>query len=561
MNDLHNAYATLGVPLGSSMETITRRYKRLIMVWHPDRAHTPEQKEFAEEELKKINNAKDLLTKHFGANGGHKASGCNCQPGATTASGTGGRASSSGSAGPGPGPAYHRNKSPEEKYQEEQAAKKRDADRKAREEAEANAKRAQEQYKQQTSQQTMDTAMQQQAALQDEKLRWKISIGIVIAFIVLEIFGSMTVGAKHWVQDTTRNWKWPTWQSEKPPDTTPPIVIPDTTTTTDTATITDTTPVPVEVKEDPCSLPNPSSTPPKIILPNLHNWVRQAVTQWSVNCQGDASGTITGRDEKGRLVVSQEYGKDWSIIQQWTFNYGWAGSGETVTVDLYKPAFNFVGRSIYAYDQDHNVIEIRQQDGHQRAIVTATIQRSPGGAYYQTILKFFELATGSMTDTRVLSDANDPYMNSTFYQYGMLGGSTPKTVTSDPLAPIVTDDFMKRYGLDKPSTGLGNKIYTSPFAPPADPNSTLLNPSTTPSFLRKKYGLDGLSTPSTTKPSLSELLDQTKTTPTTKSFFDKKYDGLDSLSTPSSSTSNLSDLLKKYKSSQPTTSSPSTGGP
>lgn len=560
MNDLHNAYATLGVPLGSSMETITRRYKRLIMVWHPDRAHTPEQKEFAEEELKKINNAKDLLTKHFGANGGHKASGCNCQPGATTSSGTGGRASSTGSAGPGPGPAYHRNKSTEEKYQEEQAAKKRDADRKAREEAEANAKRAQEQYKQQTSQKTMDTAMQQQAALQDEKLRWKISIGIVIAFIVLEIFGSMTVGAKHWVQDTTRNWKWPTFQSEKPADTTPPIVISD----TPPVTIPDTTPVPitpVEVKEDPCSLPNPSSTPPKVILPNLHNWVRQAVTQWSVNCQGDSSGTITGRDEKGRLVVSQEYGKDWSIIQQWTFNYGWAGSGETVTVDLYKPAFDFVGRSIYAYDQDHNVIEIRQQDGHQRAIVTATIQRRPGGAYYQTILKFFELATGSMTDTKVLSDANDPYMSSTFYQYGMLGGSTPKTVTSDPLSPIVTDDFMKRYGLDKPSTGLENKNYTSPFASPADPNNSLLTPSTTPSSLRKKYGLDGLSTPSTTTPSLSELLNKTQTTPTTKSFFDKKYGGLDGLSTPSSSTSNLSDLLKKYKSSQPTTSSPSGGGP
>lgn len=536
MNDLHNAYATLGVPLGSSMETITRRYKRLIMVWHPDRAHTPEQKEFAEEELKKINNAKDLLTKHFGANGGHRASGCTCQPNAS--SGTGGRASSTGSAGPGPGPAYHRNKSAEEKYQEEQAAKKRDADRKAREEAEANAKRAQEQYKQQTSQQTMDTAMQQQAALQDEKLRWKISIGIVIAFIVLEIFGSMAVGAKHWVQDTTRNWKWPTFQSEKPPDTTPPIVIPDTTTTTDTATIPDTIPVPVEVKEDPCSLPNPTSTPPKIILPNLHNWVRQSVTQWSVNCQGDrSSGTITGRDEKERLVVSQEYGRDWSIIQQWTFSYGFAGSGETVSVDLYKPAFDFVGRSIYAYDQDHNVIEIRQLDGHQRAVVTATIQRRPGGAYYQTILKFFELATGSMTDTRTLYDSNDPYMSSTFYQYGMLG-SVPKTVTSDP-------------------------IYTSPFTPPADPNSTLLTPSTTPSFFKRK-GLDGLSTPSTSTPSLSELLKKNAdplTAPSTKSFFDKKYGGLDSLSTPSSSTSNLSDLLKKYKSDQQTTSSPSAGGP
>jgi curved DNA-binding protein CbpA len=88
MNELHKAYAVLGLDPGSSMESIMRRYKRLIMVWHPDRAPTPDHKEFAEEELKKINNAKDVLTKHFGANGGHNGrlrlsggrwSGCRCR--------------------------------------------------------------------------------------------------------------------------------------------------------------------------------------------------------------------------------------------------------------------------------------------------------------------------------------------------------------------------------------------------------------------------------------------------------------------------------------------------
>ena len=62
MNELHKAYAILGLEPGSTMDSIMRRYKRLIMVWHPDRAPTKEHKDFAEEELKKINNAKDLLT-------------------------------------------------------------------------------------------------------------------------------------------------------------------------------------------------------------------------------------------------------------------------------------------------------------------------------------------------------------------------------------------------------------------------------------------------------------------------------------------------------------------
>lgn len=205
MNELHKAYAVLGLDPGSSMESIMRRYKRLIMVWHPDRAPTPEHKEFAEEELKKINNAKDVLTKHFGSGGGHKASGCECQPeAARAAAGGGARSGSAGSTGPGPN--YHRSKTADDKYHEEQAAKKRDAERKAREEQEARAKQAQEEYQKKTTQQSMETAMQQQRALADEKLRWQIAIGLLIAFIGLEVFGCMAIGAKQWWHDFS--WKW-----------------------------------------------------------------------------------------------------------------------------------------------------------------------------------------------------------------------------------------------------------------------------------------------------------------------------------------------------------------
>jgi curved DNA-binding protein CbpA len=238
MNELHKAYAVLGLEPGSSMESILRRYKRLIMVWHPDRAPTPEHKEFAEEELKKINNAKDLLTKHFGAGGGHKATGCDCQPEAAPAAGAGARSSSGGSSA-GPGPRYHRTKTPDEKYQEEQAAKKRDAERKAREDQEAAAKRAQEEQQKKATQQSMETAMQQQKSLQDEKLRWQISVGLILAFIALEIFGSMAMGVKHWWHDTT--WKWQNEHSSTPTNN-------NTSSNTSTNTGADTTYIPPEYR-------------------------------------------------------------------------------------------------------------------------------------------------------------------------------------------------------------------------------------------------------------------------------------------------------------------------
>lgn len=213
MNELHKAYAVLGLDAGSSMDSVLRRYKRLIMVWHPDRAPSPEQKEFAEEELKKINNARDLLAKHFGAGGGHKESNCTCQPNATASANT--SSESTGRSGPGPGPAY-RNKTADDKRQEEEAAQRRDKERRAREAAE-EAARQERQRGAQTQTQTMESALQQQKALQDEQLRWKISIALVVAFVALEFFGATAINAKHWWHDVT--WKW---QNQASNSNTPP---------------------------------------------------------------------------------------------------------------------------------------------------------------------------------------------------------------------------------------------------------------------------------------------------------------------------------------------------
>ncbi|MGI0135400.1 MAG: J domain-containing protein, partial [Candidatus Micrarchaeaceae archaeon] len=76
---LAKAYFILSLEPGAPLDKIIKRHKRLIMVWHPDRFPTEDGKKDAEEELKKINNAKDDLKNHFENN--HKASGpCACKP-------------------------------------------------------------------------------------------------------------------------------------------------------------------------------------------------------------------------------------------------------------------------------------------------------------------------------------------------------------------------------------------------------------------------------------------------------------------------------------------------
>jgi len=56
MNELHKAYQALGLEPGAALDIIKRRYRRLALVWHPDRMSSADAKREAEEELKKINN-------------------------------------------------------------------------------------------------------------------------------------------------------------------------------------------------------------------------------------------------------------------------------------------------------------------------------------------------------------------------------------------------------------------------------------------------------------------------------------------------------------------------
>lgn len=436
MNELHKAYSVLGLDAGSSMESVLRRYKRLIMVWHPDRAPTAEHKEFAEEELKKINNAKDVLAKHFGAGGGHKENNCVCQPNAATTS----NASSEGSGrgGPGPGPAYHRTKTADDKSKEEEAARQRDAERRAREAAEAAAKQQQE-YKTQTQTNTMESAMQQQKALQDEQLRWKISIGLVIAFVALEFFGAGAINAKNWWHDMTWKWQNQTSNSSPPPQS-----------NTSTPTVTPYIP---PYEQTPGG--NPSS------------WAAE-------KAQRD---TEREAEQKKKLdqdiyFAKLDIDKYQNIIEHC--------NSEITNLDI-----QLASSSVSDYEKN----KLREtRDFRQKNLSEA-----------QENLRYAQNKLAELTGQPAPN--NTP---STLYQSPFTGSQTQK------LFPA-------------PSTS------TSPFAPPADPNSL-----TKPNYLfPSKNSFDGLSKPLSTTPSFSELIKKngTLTTPTTNSRFS------DLLKTPSAPTS------------------------
>ena len=66
MNDINQCYEILGLKPGASPDEVKLAYRDLAMVWHPDRfaANNPRLKEKAQEELKKINAAYEVLKSH-----------------------------------------------------------------------------------------------------------------------------------------------------------------------------------------------------------------------------------------------------------------------------------------------------------------------------------------------------------------------------------------------------------------------------------------------------------------------------------------------------------------
>ena len=81
-DDIARAYNTFDLPLGTALVEVMVKYRKLAPDMHPDRFFDPAQKKKAEEKLKKLNHAKDVLSDHFkGPRASHvEGATCACKP-------------------------------------------------------------------------------------------------------------------------------------------------------------------------------------------------------------------------------------------------------------------------------------------------------------------------------------------------------------------------------------------------------------------------------------------------------------------------------------------------
>lgn len=64
--EIHNAYQTLELPDGAGLPQVQKAWRKLAMVWHPDRfPNNPDLQREAEERTKQINNAYDILKRYL----------------------------------------------------------------------------------------------------------------------------------------------------------------------------------------------------------------------------------------------------------------------------------------------------------------------------------------------------------------------------------------------------------------------------------------------------------------------------------------------------------------
>lgn len=180
LEDLRKAYYVLGLEPGTEWIAIVARYKRCTMVWHPDR--TPDDlkwKAEATEELKKLNQAKDVLQVHFEGEKHSADRSCLCYGGLQDNSG-----------------------SDETRRREETEAKKRSDERARQASGYAEPPRSQN-----ASEKNMEEAVGQNNLLKQERLRWQIAAGLGIAYVVLCLFGWLGVSAKVWWHDVSYEWE------------------------------------------------------------------------------------------------------------------------------------------------------------------------------------------------------------------------------------------------------------------------------------------------------------------------------------------------------------------
>lgn len=498
--DLQKAFQILGVEPGASRDAIMRRYKRMALVWHPDRMNSEESRKDAEEELKKINNAKDVLIKHLDTE--HKETGCECQGSAQKADEGGGRRAGPGpSPGPGPGPS---------RTHDEEEAMRRDAERRRRA-AEEEAARRDEERRRQAAQDDntnkgaanykYEDAQKQESGRQDADLRWKIALAEAAVLVLLCIFGWSGTGIKSWWHDLT--WKQDAdrhAQEEKD-----------------------------KVVLDACqqaAANSPSSTPPSFATANIKQSMLGAVRVWRCNCKGmDRGAILTGEDQRGQPMNALYYGPNLTFQCQMLISYE---SPNSVSVELWNAPEVFAGRTVYQYDPSGNVIQVRRLNAMSQPEVTLTVERRTGGRLYDLKMDF---ADGRGTRQIYDSSGYEAELDKEFYYFSVFAlNKIPKQI--DTANNLISPDSL-------PTTTTSTTPTLAPLQPGGD---TMVD-----RFRNKSpFALpsDGLNLPSLNQ------LPSTSASTSTYSTSGHLYSSPFGNTTTSTSTSATDQLLNKLESQQ-----------
>ena len=204
MNQLHKAYQVLGLEPGTAFESVKRRYRRLVMVWHPDRMQNDAGRREAEEELKRINHSYDILGNHF-ENQHTAGATCSCQP---TATGHTHQKEPNGSgAQSGNGGGSEQNRNPEEEARRRHEERRRKAEEESRQAAAEAARKAAAQHQAaDASKLAAEVILKQAQALKEEQLRWRMAMVAGVALVLMLAFGFLVGAAKNVITDIQHQW-------------------------------------------------------------------------------------------------------------------------------------------------------------------------------------------------------------------------------------------------------------------------------------------------------------------------------------------------------------------
>lgn len=177
--DLHRAFITLGLEPGASWDEVKEQHILLAQGLHPDR-FSGKKKTKAEDKLKQINNARDVLKAHFDSD--HKdADYCACKQSGTTAG------------------AQSTENDANEREAKAAKARQRDAQRKAEEKAEQESAKRSQQESTESEQgnfvQDLEQAYKGHAESKRGALYWKISVGCIVWLLGCFAYGNIMKGA------------------------------------------------------------------------------------------------------------------------------------------------------------------------------------------------------------------------------------------------------------------------------------------------------------------------------------------------------------------------------